>query len=129
MSHQRNQQWKRMLLSSWEPRQWFEYDGNPNSPEEQEPRTMWVYRQTDLRIWEVGYYDPNKRAIFEYTGEFKRELDAEEQQWIVEKTRYNPKVYEDDTFLDGSGDKIINEMIRLNQNPELKQLRVSGKQA
>ena len=76
-----------------------------------------------------GYYDLSKRAVFDYNGEFKRELDAEEQQWIVEKSRYNPKIYEDDSFLDGSSDKIVKEMIKLNQNPELKQLRVNGKQA
>ena len=76
-----------------------------------------------------GYYDLSKRAVFDYNGEFKRELDAEEQQWIVEKSRYNPKIYEDDSFLDGSSDKIVKEMIKLNQNPDLKQLRVNGKQA
>lgn len=56
-----------------------------------------------------------------------RELDAEEQQWIIEKSRYNPKVFEDDSFLDGNGDKVIREMIKLNQNPDLKQARESGK--
>lgn len=75
-----------------------------------------------------GYYDPTKRAIFEYDGQFKREVEsAQEQQWITEKSRYNPKVFEDDSFLDGNGDKIIKEMIKLNQNPDLKAARESGK--
>jgi len=68
-----------------------------------------------------GYYDPTKRTVFEYDGQFKRELgDPEEIKWIVEKCRYNPKIYEDDSLLDGQGDKIIKEMIKLNQNAELK---------
>jgi hypothetical protein len=75
-----------------------------------------------------GFYDPNKRAVFDYDGNFMRELDAEETQWITEKTRYNPKIYEDDSFLDGSSDNVIREMVKLNQNPELKQIRESGKQ-
>ena len=70
-----------------------------------------------------GYYDPNKRAIYEYDGQFKRDLDQGEEQWIVEKCRYNAKHFEDDTHLDGQNDKIIREMIKLNQNPTLKQAR------
>ena len=74
-----------------------------------------------------GYYDPNKRAIFDYDNKIVREIDAEEQQWIVEKTRYNPKLFEDGSHLDGSTDKVIREMVKLNQNPELKHARESGK--
>eukprot|EP00347_Sterkiella_histriomuscorum_P009913 403339397 len=72
-----------------------------------------------------GYYDPTKRALYEYDGSFKRDLDQNEEQWIVEKCRYQPKKYEDDSHLDGGGDKIIKEMIKLNQNPTLKQARES----
>lgn len=55
-----------------------------------------------------GYYDPTKRVICDYDGQFKRDLDAGEEQWIVEKARYVPKTYEDDSHLDGGSDKIIN---------------------
>lgn len=61
-----------------------------------------------------GYYDPTKRILCEYDGNFKRDLDDGEEQWIVEKCRYNPKHYEEDTHLDGNQDKIIREMIKLN---------------
>lgn len=52
-------------------------------------------------------------------------MDQNEEQWIIEKCRYQPKKYEDDSHLDGQGDKIIKEMIKLNQNPTLKQARES----
>ena len=37
-----------------------------------------------------GYYDPVKRVICEYDSNFKRDLNEGEEQWIVEKCRYNP---------------------------------------
>ena len=52
--------------------------------------------------------------ICEYDGSYKRDLDNGEEQWIIEKCRYVPKNYEDDSHLDGSNDKIIREMIKLN---------------
>lgn len=55
-----HQRWKKMLLSSWEPRQWFEDDNNPNCLCEQETRTMWVYRKTEPGWWTVGFYSPDK---------------------------------------------------------------------
>lgn len=61
-----------------------------------------------------GYYDPSKRILCEYDGSFKKDLEQNEEQWIIEKCRYNPKTYEDDTHLDGNQDKIIKEMIKLN---------------
>ena len=63
--------------------------------------------------------------ICEYDGSFKKDLDHGEEQWIIEKCRYNAKHYEDDSHLDGNSDKIIKEMIKLNQNPSLKQARES----
>lgn len=38
-----------------------------------------------------GYYDPLKRVINDYEGNFKRDLEPHEEQWIVEKCRYNPR--------------------------------------
>ena len=73
-----------------------------------------------------GYYDPVKRVICEYDSNFKRDLNEGEEQWIIEKCRYNPQKYEDDANLDGSNDKIVSEMIKLNQNPELRAARARG---
>jgi hypothetical protein len=70
-----------------------------------------------------GFYDPTKRIICKYDGEFKRDLEPGEEQWITEKSRYNPRIFEDDTHLDGSDDLIIKEMILLNQNPSLREAR------
>lgn len=75
-----------------------------------------------------GYYDPTKRAIYEHDGQFKRDLENGEEQWIIEKCRYNPKHFEDDSHLDGLNDKVIKEMVKLNQNPNLKQARESKAQ-
>ena len=45
-----------------------------------------------------GYYDPMKRVICEYDGNYKRDLDPNgEEQWIIEKCRYNPRAIEDDS--------------------------------
>ena len=38
-----------------------------------------------------GFYDPTKRIICKYDGEFKRDLDTGEEQWVTEKCRYNPR--------------------------------------
>ena len=73
-----------------------------------------------------GYYDPLKRMICRYDGQFKRELAPGEEEWIFNKCRYNPRIYEDDTHLDGAADKIDREMIRLNNNPELRAAREKG---
>jgi len=70
-----------------------------------------------------GFYDPIKRIICNYDGQLKRELEPGEEKWIVEKCRYHPRKFEDDTHLDGKEDKIIKEMIKLNSNPQLKQAR------
>ena len=61
-----------------------------------------------------GYYDPSKRVICDYDQNFKRDLEPGEEEWIIEKSRYNPKKFEDESHLDGNNDKIIKEMIRLN---------------
>ena len=74
-----------------------------------------------------GFYDPTKRIICQYNGEFKRDLEPYEEQWITEKCRYNARTFEDDNNLDGSEDKIINEMIKLNQNPALRAAREKQK--
>ncbi len=39
-----------------------------------------------------GYYDPAKEKIFDYKGDFKRELEPEEKEWIITKCRYNPSL-------------------------------------
>ena len=38
-----------------------------------------------------GFYDPTKRIICQYNGEFKRDLEPYEEQWITEKCRYNAR--------------------------------------
>jgi hypothetical protein len=77
-----------------------------------------------------GFYDPLKRIICRYDGQFARELHVGEEEWIVEKCRYNPrrpKEGEEQLFgLDGSTDKIVQEMIKLNQDPKLRQARERG---
>jgi hypothetical protein len=37
-----------------------------------------------------GYFDPVKRVICEYDGNFKRDLNEGEETFIVEKCRYEP---------------------------------------
>jgi len=51
-----------------------------------------------------------------------------EEEWIVQKCRYNArKPKEGETMvLDGSSDKIVQEMIKLNQNPALREAREKG---
>ena len=61
--------------------------------------------------------------ICDYDESIKRDLEPGEEQWIIEKSRYNPKKFDDDTHLDGQQDKVIKEMIKLNQNPQLRQAR------
>ena len=66
-----------------------------------------------------GFYDPTKRIICKYNGEFKRDLEPGEEQWITEKALYKPRTFDDEAHLDGNDDAIIKEMILLNQNPNL----------
>ena len=66
-----------------------------------------------------GFYDPTKRIICKYNGEFKRDLEPGEEQWITEKAFYKARTFDDEGHLDGSEDAIIKEMILLNQNPNL----------
>ena len=73
-----------------------------------------------------GYYDPVKRVICEYDSSFKRDLAPGEELWILEKCRYCPQQHNDDTHLDGSSDPIVREMIKLNQNAELRAQRAKG---
>jgi hypothetical protein len=62
-----------------------------------------------------GFYDPIKRVICKYDGQFARELNIGEEQWIIEKCRYQArKPKEDEKILDGSTDKIIQQMKLLN---------------
>ena len=37
-----------------------------------------------------GYYDPIKRVICEYDSNFKRDLNEGEEEWIIDKCRYEP---------------------------------------
>lgn len=73
-----------------------------------------------------GYYDPAKRIICDYSGEEKREVTIQEEQWIVDKCTYEARKFEDNTKLHGGDDKIVKEMIQLNQNPELLEMRKKG---
>ena len=73
-----------------------------------------------------GYYDPAKRIICDYDGAEKKEVTVQEEQWIVDKCTYEPRKFENDTHLDGGQDKIVKEMIQLNQNPELLEMRKKG---
>ena len=61
-----------------------------------------------------GYYDPVKRVICEYDCSFKRDLNPGEELWIIEKCRYAPQHPQDEQQLDGSNDRIVREMIKLN---------------
>ena len=73
-----------------------------------------------------GYYDPVKSVICEYDSNFKRDLNEGEEEWIIDKCRYEPQHYDDDSNLDGANDKIISEMVKLNQNPDLRAARIKG---
>ena len=61
-----------------------------------------------------GYYDPVKRVICEYDSTFKRDVGPSEELWILEKCLYNPQHHDDEAALDGSNDRIVQEMIKLN---------------
>ena len=54
-----------------------------------------------------GFFDPTKRIICDYDGEFKRDLQPDEEQWITDKCRYNPRIFRDDTHLSGGEDTVI----------------------
>ena len=54
-----------------------------------------------------GFYDPTKRIICNYNGEAMRDLGNEEEKWITEKCRYNPRLFRDDSHLSGAEDKVI----------------------
>ena len=53
-------QWRKMMESSFEPRQWFEE--RDWGPDEKEDRIMWVYRRSDDHpgLWAVGFYSPDR---------------------------------------------------------------------
>lgn len=61
MSMAEQLRWKDMLMQSWEPRQWFEDDGETPRIEQPrgEERVMWVYRE-EQGDYLVGFYDPDK---------------------------------------------------------------------
>ena len=70
-----------------------------------------------------GHFDPVKRVICDYDGNYKRDLEEGEvsyfglicqEQWVKEKCRYNPRKFEDDSHLDGHADKIIKKMVDIN---------------
>lgn len=70
-----------------------------------------------------GYYDPVKRAIFDYDGTVKRELEDEQdetEEWIKERCRYDPHKVEDGdpSQMNGETDKIVKQMIELNSDVE-----------
>eukprot|EP00831_Metopus_contortus_P011873 TRINITY_DN14753_c0_g1_i2.p2 TRINITY_DN14753_c0_g1~~TRINITY_DN14753_c0_g1_i2.p2 ORF type:complete len:149 (-),score=48.86 TRINITY_DN14753_c0_g1_i2:11-457(-) len=71
-----------------------------------------------------GYYDPLKEKIYEYSGEIKRELEADEKEWIMSKCRYNPSL-ERASKMTGESDPIIKKMIELNSEKGSQPLPVS----
>lgn len=73
-----------------------------------------------------GFYDPIKRMVCNYDGSFKRNMEPGEEEWIVSKCRYNPRQVEEPAELDGADDSIIQEMIRLNNDPALRAARERG---
>ena len=76
-----------------------------------------------------GYYDPRQRMICKYNGQFMRELEPGEEEWIVQKCRYYARKNLDAVKLDGTDDEIIQEMIKLNTNPALREARKKGLKA
>ena len=76
-----------------------------------------------------GFYDPVKRMICNYDGSFKRNMEVGEEEWIVSKCRYNPRPVDDPTELSGENDTIIQDMIRLNNNPAARAARERGENA
>ena len=64
-----------------------------------------------------GFYDPLKRIICKYDGQFARELYAGEEDWITKKCRYNPRapIEGKEYILTGDNDPIIEKMKMLNQ--------------
>ena len=73
-----------------------------------------------------GFYDPVKRMICNYDASFKRNMEPGEEEWIYSKCRYNPQQARDPAELSGETDSIIQEMIELNNNPELRKARERG---
>lgn len=73
-----------------------------------------------------GYYEPSKGMICTYEGQFLRELAPGEEEWITQKCRYKANKNEDPLALDGRDDEIIQEMIKLNGNPTLREARMKG---
>ena len=53
-------------------------------------------------------------------------MEAGEEEWIVGKTRYNPRQVDDPAELNGANDSIIAEMIELNNDPALRAAREKG---
>jgi len=73
-----------------------------------------------------GFYDPVKRMICNYDGSHMRNMEPGEEDWIIQKCRYNPRMVDDPTQLTGEKDSIIQEMIELNNNPTLRAARERG---
>lgn len=73
-----------------------------------------------------GFYDPVKRMICNYDGSHMRNMEPGEEEWIIQKCRYNPRQVDDPTQLTGEKDSIIQEMIELNNNPTLRVARERG---
>lgn len=67
--------------------------------------------------------------ICNYDGAFKRNMEPGEEEWIVSKCRYNPRQVDDPNELNGENDSIIQEMITLNNNPQLRAARERGEVA
>jgi len=62
-----------------------------------------------------GYYDPIKGIVCDYKGEFSRDLEEGEVEWILQKCRYNPRKFDKESEMSGETDRIIQEMIEINK--------------
>ena len=66
-----------------------------------------------------GYFDPVKGIICDYKGDFRRDLEEGEDNWITKNCRYNPRTYKEESELVGGGnDQIIKKMIQINEEKE-----------
>ena len=59
-----------------------------------------VRKQSKLDVGE-GYFDPVKGIICDYKGDFRRDLEEGEDNWITKNCRYNPRTYKEESELIG----------------------------
>lgn len=73
------QMWIEMLRKSWSPYEWYLFDDNVTKTMEE--KTMWVFRQNEQSLWEVGYYTPDKEWVLDQA--YVRRSDAAQRvHWL-----------------------------------------------